>query len=439
MAGAGQWVNREVSVKLVFDNPSFDAQLLRTISYTAFDGADISECMETARRIKEGDRESWYAEWLKTADRVRQGAEESLKGGHRVSAHHAYLRASNYYRTAEFFVNASAEDPRSLKTWQSSHDCFIQAAALAEPTFEVIQIPYESMTLPGYFFRVDDSGKPRPTIITMTGLDGYVEETYFSVAHAGLRRGYNCLAFDGPGQGGVLRQDGIPFRPDWEAVVTPVLDYAFRRSDVDPKRVTIIGRSFGGYLAPRAASAEHRLAACIADPGEFDLFEMALSRMPQELRDQIIADDPAVDATLAGMMRDDAARFFFTSRMRVFGAKSLREMFQMWREYTLKGRAGRITCPTLVCDNVDDPAASQARQLYDALISPKAYIRFPDEEAAGGHCEGGAQVLFSRRIYDWLDDTLGTIQAPEVETVISETWKSTVDPEAGSSSISGGR
>ena len=73
-------------MKLVFNNPTFDAQLLRTISYTAFGGADISECFETARRITEGDRDSWYTEWLKTADRVRQGGEESLKGGHRVSA-----------------------------------------------------------------------------------------------------------------------------------------------------------------------------------------------------------------------------------------------------------------------------------------------------------------------------------------------------------------
>lgn len=424
-------------MKLVFNNPSFDAQLLRTISYTAFDGADIGECIETAHGIKEGDRESWYTGWLKTADRVRQGAEESVKGGHRVSAHYAYLRASNYYRTAEFFVRDNAEDPRSLITWQSSHDCFAQAAALAEPPFEVVQIPYESTSLPGYFFHVDDSGEPRPTIITMTGMDGYVEETYFSVAHAGLRRGYNCLAFDGPGQGGVLREDGIPFRPDWEAVVTPVLDYALTRADVDPKRVTIIGRSFGGYLAPRAASAEHRLAACIADPGEFDLFEMALARMPQELRDQIIRDDPAVDATFAEMMRDDANRFFVASRMRVFGAKTPREMFQMWRDYTLKGRAGQITCPTLVCDNAEDPAAAQARQLYDALTSPKGYIRFTVEEAAGGHCEGGAQVLFSHRIYDWLDDTLGISPAPEVETVISETWRSTANPLERASTMSG--
>src|SRR5919199_44864 len=302
MARASQQADREVSMKLVFNNPTFDAQLLRAISYTVFGGADISECFETARRITEGDRDSWYTEWLKTADRVRQGGEESLKGGPRVSALHAYLRASNYYRTAEFFVRDSADDPQSLAAWQSSHDCFIQAAALAEPTFEVLQIPYESTTLPGYFFRVDDTSKARPTIITMTGLDGYAEETYFSVAHAGLRRGYNCLAFDGPGQGGVLRQQGIPFRPDWEAVVAPILDYAFTWTAVDPKRMAIIGRSFGGYLAPRAASAEHRLAACIADPGEFNLFEMALTRLPQDLRDQILRDDPSLDATFATMM-----------------------------------------------------------------------------------------------------------------------------------------
>jgi pimeloyl-ACP methyl ester carboxylesterase len=424
-------------MKLVFNNPIFNAQLLRTISYTAFGGADISECFETARRITEGDRDSWYTEWLKTADRVRQGGEESLQGGHRVSALHAYLRASNYYRTAEFFVRDSDDDPRSLAAWQSSHDCFIQAAALAEPTFEVLQIPYESTTLPGYFFRVDDSSKARPTIITMTGLDGYAEETYFSVAHAGLRRGYNCFAFDGPGQGGVLRQQGIPFRPDWEAVVTPVLDYALSRAAVDPKRVVIIGRSFGGYLAPRAASGEHRLAACIADPGEFDLFEMALTRMPPDLRDQVLRDDPSLDATFAIMMRDDDARFFFASRMRVFGAKTPREMFQLWREYTLEGRAEKIACPVLVCDNADDPVAEQARRLYDALTSPKDYIRFTAEEAADGHCEGGAQVLFSRRIYDWLDDTFASDRSADAETVISEAWKGAANPVAGSGTVSG--
>jgi hypothetical protein len=111
------------------------------------------------------------------------------------------MRASNYYRTAEFYVRDDPQDPRSLQGWQSSHDCFAEGARLSDPPLEPVEIPYEGSTLPGYFFRVDDSGERRPTVITISGMDGYLEECYWDVAAAGLERGYNCLAFDGPGQG----------------------------------------------------------------------------------------------------------------------------------------------------------------------------------------------------------------------------------------------
>ena len=67
-------------VKLFFDDEDFDGQLLRAISYAAYGGADIGECFETASRIEEGDRDSWYEAWTKTADRMKADAEESLKG-----------------------------------------------------------------------------------------------------------------------------------------------------------------------------------------------------------------------------------------------------------------------------------------------------------------------------------------------------------------------
>jgi hypothetical protein len=177
-----------VLVKLFFDDQDFDSQLLRAISYTAYGGADIGECFETASRIKVGDRDSWYEAWTKTADRMKTDAEESLRGGHTSSARRAYMRASNYYRAAEFYVRDDPQDPRSLQGWQSSHDCFAEAARLYDPPFEAVEIPYEDTTLPGYFFRVDDSEKQRPTVITMTGMDGYLEETYFGVGAAALER-----------------------------------------------------------------------------------------------------------------------------------------------------------------------------------------------------------------------------------------------------------
>jgi hypothetical protein len=37
------------------------------------------------------------------------------------------------------------------------------------------------------------------------GMDGYQEETYVGVVAAGLERGYNCLTYDGPSHGDVLR------------------------------------------------------------------------------------------------------------------------------------------------------------------------------------------------------------------------------------------
>ncbi len=237
------------------------------------------------------------------------------KDGHTASARRAFMRASNYYRAAEFYVRDDPQDPRSLQGWLSSHDCFAEAARLSDPPFEAVEIPYEGTPLPGYFFLADDSGERRPTVITMSGMDGYAEECYWGVAAAALERGYNCLAFDGPGQGGVLRQREVPFRPDWEAVVTPVLDFALKRPEVDPERIALMGRSFGGYLAPRAASAEHRLAALVADPGQFDLFEAAMSRVPQEMREAILRNGPAVDAFLEKMMEGDAMRFFLAARM----------------------------------------------------------------------------------------------------------------------------
>ena len=138
-------------MKIVFDDPTFSSLLLRTIAETYYKGADIGECLSTAYRIKEGDFESWYEEWLKTAKRIHAYADECVSKGHTISAREAYLRASNYYRTAEFLL-VEPEDPRIQTTIDLSKDCFSKAVSTFPFKVESIEIPYDGTTLPGYFY-----------------------------------------------------------------------------------------------------------------------------------------------------------------------------------------------------------------------------------------------------------------------------------------------
>lgn len=227
-------------MKLGFKDGSFAFELVRNLGLTYYGGADIGEVMSTAEQIAEGDIESWYAAWHMRAEKTRARADASLAGGHRESAKEGYLRASTYYRMSEFYLHGNPDDPRILSESRASQKAFADAAKLSGPTWERVEIPYEGTTLPAWFYKVDNSGTPRPTVVFHGGYDSTVEELFFFGGAAAVRHGYNCLTFDGPGQGTVIREHKIPFRYDWEKVVTPAVDYVLTRPDVDADN---LGRS----------------------------------------------------------------------------------------------------------------------------------------------------------------------------------------------------
>jgi len=398
-------------MKIVFQDSTFSLQLLRAMGETYYKGADIGECLSTAYRIKEGDFESWYTEWLKTAERVHKYAEDCLAVGHKISAREAYLRASNYYRVAEFLL-INPEDPRIQTTWGSSKKCFSSAGKLFSPPFESIEIPYEGTTLPGYLYHVKDNINtiPRPTLIVHGGFDSTLEELYTSAAAPALERGYNCLTFEGPGQGGVIRKQKIPFRYDWEKVVTPVVDYAISRKEiVDPSRIALMGISMGGYLAARAAAFEHRIAACVLYNGVYDGYDAFASGFPQSLRLAVENNNVDVVNTVVGILSDldTNMRFNLNHGMWTTGANSPFELIEGSKKYTVKGIAQKITCPTLVLEaEKDDSFPGQPMKVYDALTCPKKYILFTVEEGAEEHCQCGAPAISNQRIFDWLDEIL---------------------------------
>ena len=404
----------DLGAALFAGDQQFWFETLRVFGAADYGGGQFGEVLATAGQITPGDYDSWHAAWNALADRIAAQGEACLASGHRVSARDGFLRASNYYRSSEFFLHGTPSDPRIAVAYKRSVACFQAAAALFDPPILPVEIPYEKTSLPGYFYRPDTSGRVRPTVIMHTGFDGSAEEMHFSGAQAAVERGYNVLTFDGPGQFGPIHREGLVFRPDWEKVVTPVVDFVLKRRDVDPKRIALMGVSMGGELAPRAAAFEKRLAACIANDGLYDNGAPILASAPPAYRETLkqrfrAEQDPDLDKMLEHMMATSpTARWAMTHGMYALGAKTPRGYAAALLDYNLAGGvAEQITCPTLVCDAEDDLFfKGQAQILYDHLKCPKTMIKFTTAEGAGAHCQVGAPRLANARIFDWLDDTL---------------------------------
>ncbi len=409
--------------ELVFNDREFAFELRRTLSAACAGEADLGECLYTASRITEPDFESWYSQWYATAEHARAGGDESLAQGHEVSARNAYYRAATYYRTAEFFLHGEPADPRIIETWGKSRDVFVAAAELDTVPFEILEIPYEDTTLPAYFYSVDDSGKPRPLLIVQTGFDGCQEELH-PYAVQGLQRGYNVLTFEGPGQGAVIRLQHIPFRADWEKVVTPVVNYVSDRPDVDKNRIALWGISLGGYFAPRAAAYEPRIAAVIADGAVYDVGGNLLNGLKQaggqlaqitreELHEYLLTDPEEFNDIMKSMMKSStASRWQNEHGMYTFDAASPALFWAKYMDFTLEGAAQAIRCPVLICfSRTDsfDPDGKQAHLLYDNLNSARTLMEFIGEYGAGYHCQMGAWAQSFARKFDWLDQTINAL------------------------------
>ena len=396
-------------MRIAFKDDSFAFEFVRNFGFTYYGGADIGEMMATAGQIVEADFESWFAGWDRRANRVLSRAEADFDAGHLVSARESYLRASTYFRMAEFYLHGNPEDPRILSESRASQRAYAKAAELTGPTWERIEIPYEGTTLPGYFYKADNSGQPRPTVIFHGGFDSSLEELFYYGGAPAVRRGYHCLTFDGPGQGAPIREQKLPFRSDWEKVVTPAVDYALSRPDVDGKRLVLLGMSLGGYLAARAAAFEHRLSAAIFFDGVYDFSKGVETAIPREAMDAFNAGDTARFEAVARQraQSDTTLRWYMTQGPWAFGVPTFADFLTATRKMTMEGIAGQIQCPCLVMEAEGDMfLRGQPQQIFDALQAPKQLVRFTSEDGAENHCQSGALAYKDEVVFNWLAGTL---------------------------------
>ena len=401
-------------------SPGHVDQFLRTLGYAYHGVCDVAEVYAIGHRMDPADGNGIYEAWRAAAQRYLALGEEKLAAGHRVSARRAFLRAAEYNRASHFHLREDLWDPRLLAAvedmWRAADAGYALSSTYAARR---IAIPFEGGELLGLaFVRSGEWERRRPTIFAVTGYDSFVEEYHqLAAVDDAIARGYNLVIVDGPGQGHTLLRHRLFMRPDYENVVRPCLDWVMGRAYVEPEKVAVLGRSFGGYLAPRGILGDERPCALIVDPGQISFREALRASLPEAVRTPFEnGDGDAVDAFFAdAMVHKPMLRFFFMSRAAVHGQASVHGYLTDLMRYDFPDRAGEITVPVFCTDNPNDFAA-RGKVLFDALVNarPKELARFeaeapPAEARTGGgaHCEQGYNLPFEMRAFDWLSDLIG--------------------------------
>lgn len=375
--------------------------------------SDIGEVLATAARIEDGDADSWLREWTATAGGAWAAACRAEAGGCRASALEHHLRAGTYYAAALRHVALTDRSVDDLALWRRQRDCWDRAVSLFPVPGEHITIPYEGTSLPGYFFRAPGAspGESRPLVVLNNGSDTVTSEMFLRGGAAAAARGHHWMTFDGPGQQAALVDQGLLFRPDWEAVLTPVFDAMAARADVDAERIAVIGVGEGGFLVPRALAFEHRFAAAAVDPGVVDATTPWTAPLPRGVQEALVRGEDDVfdrDMHVAHLFAPEA-RTLLEARAVPYGGLngSAYDLFTRVANYRLGDEAEQIDTPLLVTASAGErrwPGQSQA--LVQRLPGDARLIEFTAEEGAGGQGAQLASALRETRIFGWLDDAL---------------------------------
>lgn len=400
----------------VFQDNEVDWVFRRTLEHTNEKAAEIGECLYVARKINEKNGDSWITHWADLAQRVELQAIASYKNGSLHSAKNAFLRASNYYRTAEYGTPPS--NNRFDKLWNKSKECFQKACSIFEPKIQKYEILFDGKKLSAYFWSPDDKNIRRPTLFAVGGNDTSLEEVCLMCGFAAIRRGYNFFTFDFPGhRGAVHKYHDCIKRYDMEVPFKPAFDFLEKLPGVDD-RIALTGFSFGGYIVSRVAIYEPRVKAVIPNSPIVDLYEISAAFMGDivKLKNLISKIPPywlekIINAKLNKFPLRKAFKEYtnMTAGMQNASIKEKLDIIdKMQKEYSIKEQLKEITCPALALIGEDegDVMIKQAEDFLSGISSSEKQIyKFSlEKDGSNDHCQLDNRSRSNEVMFNWLDN-----------------------------------
>ena len=332
-------------------------------------GVDSNDFQRVTNSVERWD--DWCAAWSETgAMHERMGEQAETEEHYESAAYHYFHAAISYHFGKYLFVHK----PQELRT---AHEHVVQDYKRALPYFEFpgehVAIPYEGgATMYGVLRKPWHTPKP-PVVILVPGLDSVKEELH-TYGDDFLRRGMAVLAIDGPGQGEMEFE--YPLRPDYEVPVKYAIDYLATRPDIDVNRVGLMGVSFGGQFAVRAAAFEPRLKAVIENCGPYN-------------------------QSLNFKNRPIISRATMVHRLK---AANEEEAILKLQQFNLQGVADKVPCPLLVIQGRRDRLvpAEQGERIAAEVGSNAELWLFED----GNHVCNNIPFKHRPQQSDWMREKL---------------------------------
>jgi hypothetical protein len=337
--------------------------------------ADPAVIDAIAVRVSDGDGGAWVREWTGAGGEAWASAQSS-------GAASTYLHAASCYAAALALIDEGDGWVDEDQLWERQRACW--DCAVERLGGEGLSIAYEQTTLPGYFFSGGNGA--RPLVVIDHGGRVATSAAWAAGGAAAADRGYHWMTFDGPGRQAALRRQGLVLRPDWESVLTPVLDAMVARSDVDRGRVAAIGVDHGGYGVPRALSVERRFAAAVVAPGIVDASRPWMEALPSPARTALEDEDRESfdrELHLAGLFDPEIHdRLSRAGREYDQSGLPLYDLSQRIARFRLPEELERVATPILICATGPEPSwAVQAEDLYARAPDAQQLVRGgPDDD-----------------------------------------------------------
>jgi esterase FrsA len=202
-------------------------------------GMKPEDVREIISDINSLDRDEWAAAWSRMGERYQTRAAEQEKTDLKA-ANENYLMAFRYFAFGGWPTQNSAGKKAAF---EKSVAAFRKYAELSDPPIESVRFPHDGKEVRAYL-ALPKGARPAPVVLAIGGLDSY-KEYWCERATEFLNLGIGVLCLDMPGTG----EAPIKIDVGAEKMYSSAIDYLLTRTDVDGRRLAVIGVSWGGYWA----------------------------------------------------------------------------------------------------------------------------------------------------------------------------------------------